>query len=108
MTRGQLAILAKNLMTVGMFTTAEYALLEAIITTAKADAFDKEGGRSSTSRTGSLAMTSTSRRDASAVFSRASTTSASSHAGQCEFQAVNPIRAGEGDMPTLAALICAS
>ncbi|WP_137136995.1 helix-turn-helix domain-containing protein [Rhizobium sp. FKY42] len=43
-TRGQLAVLAKNLMTVGMITTAEYALLEAIITTAKADAFDK-GGR---------------------------------------------------------------
>lgn len=43
-TRGQLAVLAKNLMTIGMITTAEYALLEAIITTAKADAFDK-GGR---------------------------------------------------------------
>lgn len=33
-TRGQLAVLAKNLMTIGMITTAEYALLEAIITTA--------------------------------------------------------------------------
>lgn len=43
-TRGQLAVLAKNLMTIGMITTSEYALLEAIITTAKADAFDK-GGR---------------------------------------------------------------
>ncbi|MDO1585560.1 plasmid replication protein RepC [Rhizobium oryzicola] len=43
-TRGQLAVLARNLMTIGMVTTAEYALLEAIITTAKADAFDK-GGR---------------------------------------------------------------
>ncbi len=44
LTRGQLAVLAKNLMTIGMITTSEYALLEAIITTAKADAFDK-GGR---------------------------------------------------------------
>ena len=43
-TRGQLAVLAKNLMATGMITTAEYALLEAIITTAKAHAFDK-GGR---------------------------------------------------------------
>ncbi|WP_154722936.1 helix-turn-helix domain-containing protein [Ciceribacter sp. T2.26MG-112.2] len=43
-TRGQLAVLARNLMAIGMVTTAEYALLEAIITTAKADAFDK-GGR---------------------------------------------------------------
>lgn len=63
-TRGQLAVLARNLMTIGMVTTAEYALLEAIITTAKADAFDKEGGRSSTSRTDSSAMTSTSRQGA--------------------------------------------